>query len=218
MKYFVIVVIVVIAPFSEFVYALDKARWNVGVDLLGIPCMDHDTAPVGPYDYTDKSLRSKHLGIVEAYHFTDKIKRLQNDKGSVQDNLNYTLSAWPNHHGALKAVSNYHFLYSKKMKEHPLFTPAECYLKRAINFSRSDGVSYLLYARFLTKMKQYKEADKLYNRTMELLPDNPVVLYNYGSLLFKMKEFKKAKEYAELAKKHGHPYKKLLGMLKKKGY
>jgi len=219
MKYFLIVVFVL---FSKFVFAIDvanTARWDVGLDLTGMPCQNRSTATFGPFDYTDKTLRSKHLGIVEGYHFTDKVKKLQMDNGrSPVLNLNYTLSAWPNHHGALKAVSSYQFLYSIQMKNKPLLTPVECYFKRAINFSRNDGVSYLLYARFLTKMKHYKEADKIYNQTLELLPDNPAVLYNYGSLLFKMKAFKKAKEYADLAKKNGHPHKKLLSMLKNKGY
>lgn len=188
--------------------------WRVGNDLAGVPCRNVDSAQFGPFDYTNAGLRSKHLKIVEMYHFTDEVKRFQVYASvAPAHQLNYTLSAWPNHHEALISITNYHSLHLAGVLG-PLDTPPECYFQRAIHFSKGDGVTYLLYARFLTKMKQYVKAEKEYLNALRLLPDSPVVHYNYGVLLLKMEDIEKAKKQAELAKKLGHPSNKLLLKIK----
>ena len=208
MKYYWIIFLFI----SHHVFAAvsDGAPWQVGEDLTGMVCQNRDSSQFGPFDYTNAELRSKHLLIVEKYHFSDEVKRFQvYENRAPQANLNYTLSAWPNHHQALISVANYQLLYSVGIKKEPLFTPAECYFQRAIHFSREDGVTYLLYARFLTKMKQYVKAEKEYQNALRLLPDSPVVHYNYGILLLKMRNIEEGKVQAELAKKLGHPSNKL---------
>jgi len=52
---------------------------------------------------------------------------------------------------------------------------------------------------------EYKEADKVYNRAIELHPDNYLAFYNLGRSFMLQEDWKKAIETLELAEKHVNP-------------
>lgn len=209
-KYSLLICLIFIAPHCV---AAD-APW-VGNDLSGRPCINSESSEFGPFDYLNVTDRGKHLEVVEKYHFGKEVEALQIYKAREAPlNLQYTLSAWPNHHRALIAVTNYQLLFNSSLKKNPLKSPAECYFQRALNFSKNDGVAHLLFAKYLTKVKHFDLADSIYRKVLELMPENPAAHYNYGLYLFELKRFDEAKHHADLAKKYGHPSDKLLKKLK----
>lgn len=199
-------IFLVLLFFSGYCFGRGDVWW-IGSDLSGKPCRDVDEAQYGPYDYTKPEERATHLPIVEEYHFSKETEALMNDQDGhpPPGAINYTLSAFPNHHRALLAASRYQLLRDSGVVKQPLNTPVECYFNRAINFSKQDGHSYLLYAKYLTKKKKYDTAKELYEKAVTFLPNDPAAHYNYGLMLLETNNYEEARNHAELAKKYGHP-------------
>ena len=93
--------------FAMFSQACCAMGW-VGTDLAGAPCSGSRQG-YGPYDYTDprtrKGGKDAPLSLVERYHFTPDVENLVGGNTSLgpEGDLNYTITAFPNHHRALKS-------------------------------------------------------------------------------------------------------------------
>ena len=105
--------------------------------------------------------------------------------------IHYTLSAWPNHHRALKSAVDFR-LQHPKWPEKSRGLPAECYLQRAINYSPNDGTPYLLFGILLHKMKQYEAALQAYENADRLIPNDMMIKYNMALTMVKLKKYKEA--------------------------
>jgi tetratricopeptide (TPR) repeat protein len=186
-----------------------NAPW-VGVDLKGQPCHGEAQA-YGPWDYTKGEERSK-IPVVEEYHFTPAVENhIKGKSGSIEQDLDYTLRAVPNHHKALLSAIRYQVKLNKKILgiHTPLMTPVECYLQRAIRFSPTDFGTVSLYAFYLKEIGELDKSAEYYEKALAIDPDNAKVEYSYSLLLIELKQYDKALEYAKKAYAHGKPPKAL---------
>lgn len=170
----------------------------------------------GPYDFrTDKP----KLPIVDGAHFTPAVEALI--RGSTSSSgpgadLNYTLTAFPNHHRALISVMNYGVkLKTAQPKDMPL--SVECYFERALRFRPDDTVARMIYATYLAKNKREPEANKQLDQVATASNDNAFTFYNMGLIYFDMKNYDKALEFAHKAYGLGFGPTDLRDQLKKVG-
>ena len=168
----------------------------------------------GPFDYRD-STRKKELDLVELGHFNDDVRTLRHGLSSFLpiNDLDYVLRAFPNHWGALDAVSRYQ-LRGGNMLE---FRTAECYFDRAIRFVPDDGKVRLLYGIYLMRGKHDAEAKRALEEAERLLPDSIDVTYNLGLLYLRLGEPDRAMDKARVAYAQGYPLTGLRDALKKAG-
>lgn len=152
----------------------------------------------GPYDFrTDK----QKLPIVDSAHFTPAVEALV--RGSTSSSgpggdLNYTLTAFPNHHRALMSVMNYGEKV-KPLKPKDLPMSVECYFERALRFRPDDTVARMIYATFLAKNKRDSEAGKQLETVSTAAGDNAFTAYNIGLIYFDMKDYDRALAQAHKA-------------------
>ncbi len=172
----------------------------------------------GPFDYTNPQDVREHLNIVERFHFNDNVKQLKG--GAVHGNsllgdINYILRAFPNHHVALYTIIRYRMQHPRQPGEE--FLSAECYLKRAVAFKRSDGVVWMIYGIYHHKKGEFQKALEKYQQAEKLLGENSELEYNMGLLYFEMKQYDKSLVYARKAYAHGNPFPALREKLKSVG-
>lgn len=178
-----------------------SAPW-VGADLKGAPCKGGSQG-YGPYNYVTQR---QYVGIVEDFHFGPQVEQLIRPmQGSFAGDFDYTLRAIPNHHRALLSVIKYQIQLNTKIKkgQRPL-SAVECYLQRAINFSKDDAQVYVLYAYYLNKIgyKNYVHITKLYEHALKLKPDSPKIMYSFGLFLIDAKNYNQALEIAKILYKN----------------
>lgn len=198
-------------------YADGAAPW-VGNDLNGIHC-DGGGQGVGPFDYTFLSAKSPaQLQIVEEHHFTPEVEALIRGKSSrLEDDLNYTLRAWPNHHRALLSIIKYQLNIKNKLMPGALKVPPECYLQRAIHFSPKDAVSYSLFGHYMRKIGYLEDAVKYYEKALALDSKNAKFAYSFSLLLIDLKRYDEAAKYAKIAYRNPNTPQGLKQQLKKLG-
>lgn len=189
----------------------EKAAPWVGHDLFGLPCVGG--SGYGPYDYTNPNHRGHNLSIVEGAHFTKEVESLvKGNRGSLIQDLDYTLRAFPNHHRALYAMMR----YQKKVKRPAgaSYPAVECYFQRAILFSPNDHRVMQLYANYLIKKKQFDMAESIYKKALNVPRAPATINYSLGLLYFDMKKFDDAVEQAKIAYGAGIKKSKLARKLK----
>jgi len=204
--------------------ALSKSAPWVSVDLKGLNCSGKAQG-FGPYDYTSKVDKNTIMGgssnvlnLVERAHFTEEVEGLiKGHSGTLEEDLDYTLRAWPNHHRVLLSIIRFQIEVQNKIRTGKLLTPVECYLQRAIHFSPNDAVSYSLYGHFLRKMGHLEESAKKYEKALEIAPGNSKFAYSYGLLLIDLKRYEEAVKYAKIAYREGKAPKGLRQILRKLG-
>lgn len=167
----------------------------------------------GPFDY--RLDRSK-LPIVERYHFTPQIEALVSGgtAAKVEDDISYTLRAFPNHARALAAVVR---LAEREKSPHPkgLQYSVDCYFQRALRFRDDDTIVRMLYAQWLGKTNR---RDAGVQQLDVIDPgDNPLTVYNLGLVYAELGGYGKALELAHRARDMGDPRSALREILEKAG-
>ncbi len=191
------------------------APW-VGQTLEGLPCRGRQQG-YGPYDYTRRVEFAHNLKIVEQFHFTPPVEQLvRGENGSIPGDIDYTLSAWPNHHRALNAISRYDLGYPNK--KHQPSTDVECYFQKAISFSPRDSTARLLYGIYLHKKDKHEMALEMYESAQLLSPNEPQIKYNLGLLHVDMGQYDEAEFYARELYSNNFPLKGLKRKLESRGY
>ncbi|MDD5271589.1 MAG: hypothetical protein PHU14_02605 [Methylovulum sp.] len=197
-----------------------SAPW-VGTTLAGEPCMG-GRMDYGPFDYTNLAHKAKKLPIVEEYHFTKDVQLLiKGNTSTIINDLNYTVTAFPNHHPALDAIMHYQLIYQNDIdakKKPPVSPPVECYFQRAIRFAPKDPLNYLMYASYLRKIKHPQEAEEVYKQAVQKLPDGPDIKYGYGLFLVEAKRYPEALAQARAIYAKGFRKQKLKDLLLKSGH
>ncbi len=187
------------------VQAKNNAAW-VGANLKGAACTG-PRAAYGPWDYTKPEERSK-IPIVEEHHFTADVQYLikGHSTNDLMGDINYTLIAVPNHHKALLSVIRYQMQLNNNLARRNTGMPnsVECYLQRAINFNPKDYTSFVLYAYFLKEIGQLEKSAEIYEKALEISPNNPKIEYSYALLLIDLKKYDKSVEFARNAYTHSH--------------
>ena len=189
-----------IAPLS---YAETKAPW-VGETLEGEPCLGKSIG-FGPYDYLRREKFPAELEVVENAHFTPAVEKLEagNTATAIND-IAYTLMAWPNHHRALHSAMRYRMMFWE-WPENAQVPPAECQMQRAMEFSPSDPIPYMMYGLLLHKSKQYEKALFAYRAANSLRPDDVLTQYNMGLTLVELEQYDEAKQMADTVYAAGMP-------------
>lgn len=179
------------ALFSLTANADNSAPW-VGESINQIKCYGGGQA-YGPFDYTQRANFQPNLNVVENFHFSSQVENLiKGQTGSLEGDLNYVLRAWPNHHRALLSIIHYQLNIDNKMMNAKLATPPECYLQRALNYSKRDYVTFALYGYYLNKKGQKEKAASLYQKALIISPDNPKIGYSYSLLLLELNQKEEA--------------------------
>lgn len=168
----------------------------------------------GPFDYTKD--RSK-LGIVENYHFMPEVEALIPSKlYSLGGSFDYTLKAFPNHHRALAALSNYGLRLKSEQPERTTYT-ITCFFERAIAFKQDDLIVRMLYASYLGKTNRSAAAEQQLQVVVAQDPQSPLTLHNLGLLYFALARYDRALEFAHKAMAKGFIRTDLMDLLKSKG-
>lgn len=190
-----------------------------GEDLEGRPCRG-ETKGYGPFDYNDPRNHKKHLPLVEEYHFTSEVEGLISGKsGSLLQDIDYTLRAFPNHHRALFSIIRYATRFSTSGRHaQEMTTKPECYLQRALLFRPEDGKVHMLFGLYLHKKGRLEEAETYYRKALELMPDNAEANYNLGLVLVHQEKYPNAVPMAKKAYKLGYPLQGLKNILAREGY
>jgi hypothetical protein len=176
---------------------------------------------VGPFDYRKhvmfRSDPNDILRNVESNHFSDKVENLQGGiTGSLGEDLNYVLRAFPNHHRALAAV---HRLSTKRQSEQipGLQFTVSCYFERAIALAPDDARVREIYGVHLSKLGKNQAALAQYQAALELGANDANTYYNLGLLYFDAKDYDKSLEYAKKAYAGGFPLRGLREKLQRAG-
>lgn len=192
------------------------APW-VGNTLEGTRCAGRAQG-YGPYDYTQRAALAHNLSIVENFHFTPNVEYLRKgENGSIPGDIDYTLSAWPNHHRALNSISRFDLGGYKTKRSVPKID-VECYFQRAIAFSPNDSIPYMLYAIYLHKSNEKELALPQYEAAIALVPNDPQLQYNFALLLVDMGDFKRAKGFANVLYDNDFPLPGLKRKLQSSGH
>lgn len=178
----------------------------------------------GPFDYRTASQDKKNL--VERPHFIDQniaIMRGQTRarQNHVMGDLDYTLRAFPNHHGALMAIDR----LGRLMKtERPLLQhyKLECYYIRGLRMADDDPMLYYLYGMYLQHRGRKIEAREKIERAVEIFEAKdgqmtPNILYNLGLAYFEFGAYDEAAAYARRAADGGYTLPGLKNKLKRVG-
>lgn len=171
----------------------------IGDSFENVPCRGKDQG-YGPYDYTLRHNYKEQLYLVESAHFKPQVQQLIRGVTNTSPlaDLDYTLRAFPNHHPALyTAIRVRLFPETLNFGDIRTFTPAECWLQRAIYFSPNDSMSHMLYALLLHRTGETEKAIDYYEKSLEHNQQNAQAMYNYGLLLTELKRYDEAVAFAK---------------------
>jgi len=171
---------------------------------------------VGDYNNSNDA---DYLRIVEKGHFNSDVQNLiRGTRGAVDPmpDIAYTLRRFPNHHGALFAMSRYHFQNYGRYLEKGYRSP-DCYFRLATEWRQSDGVVWLVYGIYLHKDERFDEAVEKYQVADDLMPNSAEVKYNLGLAYVELGEMELARDAAIRAYQLGHPLPGLKNQLKRAG-
>lgn len=167
----------------------------------GEPCgILNPPGQYGPYDYwTDQD----KLGVVEEFHFTKAIARMDPAVTDIGNQLDYVLRAFPNHPYALGNTMKLRDKTGSEKIPGMNFSVA-CYLERAIRFRPKDRTVRVIYAEYLGKTGKKAEAiDQLLAVQLPGKTDNVYLHYEIGLLYFDLGDFDKSLDFAHRAYRQG---------------
>jgi predicted ATP-grasp superfamily ATP-dependent carboligase len=171
---------------------------------------------IGPWDY--RMVRGNELQIVEGAHFTNRVAMaMAGERGYLGQDLNYTLSAFPNHHRALAALQLYETRLPRLGKQDLLPRPVECYFERAIRFKNDDTVARMLYAQYLYRHARPAEAVVQLEATAQMSADNGMTQHNIGLVYAEAKDYQRALAQAHRAMALGFTRPTLRDLLQRAG-
>jgi tetratricopeptide (TPR) repeat protein len=197
--------------FAFVACAAPGVAFSQGVSDCGNPFQN----AYGPFDY--RTATPGQRSIVEQHHFTPNIEALQSgNSGTIGNELDYTLRAFPNHPRALAAMVRLG-QKEKIRKPHGAQFTVECYLERATQFRPDDPNVQLVRGIYYTLQRKYELAINEFNAAIQQAPDNANAHYNLGLAYFENKQYAQATEQAKIAKTLGFPLDGLKNMLKSAG-
>ena len=197
---------------SLFVVAAASATWGARLYAQEVPGCGVLQNAYGPFDYRDPVNRRDNLPIVESFHFTPDVESLRHGRsGSVLGDLRYTLRAFPNHHRALKSMARYG-LEGGQIPIDDEIPSVDCYFERAITFRSDDAAVHVIYANYLFKRGERKDARKQYEEALRLAPESVEINYVAGLFFVDIGDLERARKLAKMAYDNGYP---LPGLRKK---
>lgn len=149
-------------------------------------------------------------------HTLPAIERIRAGEVShrVMADLNFTLTGWPNHVPALKALVDYAVAGGKSYE----FPPIECFFAHAQRFFPDDAAVYALEGFYYTKSRQFKLGEQAYLAALAVDNDSIEVHYYLGLMYFEIADFESALKHAHAAYGGGYPLPGLRKKLKQVGH
>jgi Tfp pilus assembly protein PilF len=176
--------------------------------FFGIPsvCLSVDYQ-IGPFDYTNSEDRNNWLGNVEHNHFNSDVENLKKGiTGTVFDDLDYTLRIFPNHHRALYAMAKLFRQTPQPSSTKGIVTKTPYYyFQRAMQIAPHDAIVPMIYGIHLHKLRKLSQAQKQYEKAIQIDPNLVEAHYNLGLLLVDRKEYDLAFKHADFAYRRGYP-------------
>ncbi len=169
----------------------------------------------GPFDYRTSS--PAQLSLVEDYHFTPRVERLNSgESGTIQDDISYLLKVFPNHHRGLLALAK---LSIREKKVHLQGSPysMSCWFERAMRFRPDDGEVHVVYGYYLSKTGDLRGAADEFREAIRLGVESGNVHYNLALVLLDLGDKPGAVEHAKQAYEAGFQLQGLKKRLKKMG-
>jgi len=202
---------------SAFAAASILAMSSVQAQEIGeFGCGALDNA-YGPFDYTNPIHRREKIPVVVRVHFPQSVQTLTSGNAStIGGDIDYTLRAIPNHHGALNAIARYEFKTQKSPPPGSRYT-VDCWFDRAMRFKPDDGTVRMVYAIYLQKKGATDAAIQRYQEAIDLIPESPEPHYNLGLLYAKLGNYEMAMEEARIAYAEGYPLQGLRRKLESAG-
>ena len=176
------------------------------------------TSQYGPYDYTNARHRREKLPVVEKFHFSGEVFRLEHGLTAVDPttDLDYTLRAFPNHHLALDAMARLH--RERGVEKLPRANYSlRCYFDRAHRIAPDDPTVHLIEGVHLFTVGNLDVAEEVLQEGLALSPQSPEIAYNLGLLYVRKAQYDDAVRYAEIAYGNGYPLPGLRNKLMKQG-
>ena len=174
-----------------------------------------ETRNIGPFDY--RTVDKQTLMIVEPYHFTPQVERLERGETTVPGgDISFVLRTFPNHHRALAAMVR---LSAKEKMRKPPGSPysVDCWFERAVRFTPDDPNVRVIYGYYLTKRGEHQGAVKELRKAIEMGKDDGNVYYNLGLALLNIKDYDGALEAAHQAYSRKFPLDGLKKRLRAEG-
>lgn len=172
-----------------------------------------------PIDYNNP-VDAEHHAIVERHHFSRDVEMLTHGltAESPVGDLAYVLRQIPNHYRALIAMSTFQKKngYLREYELSYIYT-ADCYFRRALNFTSDDPVLHLIYAIHLHRAGDLQGALAEYEVAERIGPPNAELHYNLGLLYVDLKRYDAARESAKKAYALGYPLNGLKARLDRLG-
>lgn len=193
-------------PYSRLIVA--GLALCAGSAIAQIQSTDEDCGPLGasfgPFDYRVSDAKTR--AMVEDYHFTPEVERLEKGSTSVHvaGDIAYTLKVFPNHPRALAAMVR---LGTRLKTRKPPGSPysIDCWLERGHRFQPEDAGVLVVTAFYQTKQGDHQSAVRTYKKAIELGRDDGNLYYNYGLSLLELKDYAAARDAAEKARARGFP-------------
>ncbi|CAN7318428.1 tetratricopeptide repeat protein [Pseudoduganella sp. LjRoot289] len=155
-------------------------------------------------DYNNGDDR-RNLTVVESYHFTPEVERLQRGKtGYVGGDLSYTLEHYPNHPRALSSLAKL-ALREKSPQPQGAKYSVDCYFQRALQYRPKDAKVHSILAGYQLAQNKLDDAREHLDAAVQLEPDNATNHYNLGLLYMKKKDYGNALASAQRAYGLGFP-------------
>jgi tetratricopeptide (TPR) repeat protein len=170
---------------------------------------------VGPFDY--RTATKAQIELVEQYHFDPGVESLTRGMtGSLGDDIDYTLRAFPNHSRALLSMANLG-LREKTARPRGARYTVDCYFDRATRFRPDDGIVPAIHGYYLLKKGDPKLAVREFEKALQLRGADANVHYNLGLAYFDLGDYEKSFAQAKLAYSLGHPLPGLREKLRRQG-
>ena len=152
---------------------------------------------IGPLDY--RNAEACAIEIVEKRHFTRQVETLKSGaRGTIGEDIAYTLRAFPNHPRALRSAAEYERRKGREaVKDMGMST--ECWLNRAVAFRVADPSVRIIAANEQIKRGQTGEAREHLVIAAENSGGNPIILYNLGLLYFELGDHERSMAFAKQA-------------------
>jgi len=178
----------------------------------GNPFQNH----FGPFDY--RTATAKQKLAVESVHYTAEIQQMKagGTTTNLAGDLAYTLRVFPNHHGALKTMSD----WSVRTKRNPArggHYTVECWFDRALRFRPDDAMVKMLFGVYLLQVGKSKEAVEHLEQARKEERRNANLHYNLGLAYVRLGRYGEALESAHIAYGLGFPLPGLRNQLVKAG-
>ncbi|MFV8835540.1 tetratricopeptide repeat protein [Aquisalimonas sp. APHAB1-3] len=172
---------------------------------VGCPAPESRPWSFGPWDYTNPVHREQHLPIMESHHFPREVRNLERSSArSLAQDLRYALNTFPNHHQALRSMTQL-VQQEGSLRPDGLQRTLDCWFSRARRFNPDDGMVLMVHGMYYYDIGEYERAAEKMEAGLELEPGNHNIMYNLGLVYVEAGEYEKAREYAVKMYDQGFP-------------